>query len=256
MKPILFLAGALLAGAASAGLTVLLVSSDRPVERAAAAAAPSAVSPAAPADLEGLRGELEMLSHTVAELQSELASLRAQQSRQPLAAEDDAAVTPESLAAAGLTPVQIEERMRDVFAAERQREQDERDAEMAERARQMATRQAERIAGELNLSAADTTRLADHLFTAGEKRREIFEGMRDGGFDRDAMRASMEEMREWNSQELYRTFSPAVAAQLEEMGNDVFGGGRGGPGGPGGFGGGRRGGFGGNGDGGNAPGGG
>jgi hypothetical protein len=37
----------------------------------------------------------------------------------------------------------------------------------------------------------------------------------------------MEELRAWNSQELYRQFSPSVAAQLEELGNDMFGGGRG-----------------------------
>jgi hypothetical protein len=72
---------------------------------------------------------------------------------------------------------------------------------------------------------------------ASAKRRELFENLRGGEFDRESMRASMAELRAWNSQELYRQFSPAVAAQLEELGNDVFGGGRG----PGGFGG-RRGG--------------
>jgi len=251
MKPILFLAGALLAGAASAGLTVLLVAPDGPSERAVAAG-PTPVAPETPEDLEGLRGEVAMLTRTVGELQGEVERLRSSQLREPLAAGGEEAVTPESLAAAGLTPVQIEERMRDVFAAERQREDEQREAEQAERARAMAERQAERIAAELNLSPADRTRLTEHLVAAGEKRREMFDSMRGGGFDREAMRASMEELREWNTQELYRSFSPSVAAQLEEMGNDVFGGGRG----PGGFGGGgRRGGGGGN-DGGTPPGGG
>lgn len=252
MKPILFLLGALLAGAASAGLTVLLVAPTHPTERAQAAG-PSAVAPQAATDLTGLRGELDMLSRTVGDLQSQVERMQSSRLREPLAIAEQTDVTPESLAAAGLTPVQIEERMRDVFAAEREREEQEREAELAERARAQAERQAERLASELNLSPADQTRLTDHFVLAGAKRRELFEGLRGGNFDRDAMRDSFEELRAWNSQELYRTFSPAVAAQLEELGNDAFGGGRG----PGGFGGGgRRGGFGGGNDGANPPGGG
>jgi hypothetical protein len=251
MKPILFLLGALLAGAASAGLTVLLVAPEHPSERAQAAG-PAAVAPQAAADPTGLRGELDMLSRTVGELQSQVERLQSSRLREPLAIEEQADVTRESLAAAGLTPVQIEERVRDVFAAEREREEQEREAELAERARAQAERQAERLASELNLSSVDRTRLADHFVLAGQKRRELFEGLRGGNFDRDALRDSFEELRAWNTQELYRTFSPAVAAQLDELGNDVFGGGRG----PGGFGGGRRGGFGGGNDGANPPGGG
>jgi DNA repair exonuclease SbcCD ATPase subunit len=237
MKPILFLAGALLAGAASAALTVLLVAPG-PAPTGGVVSARDAVGPASgAADVQGLRGEIEMLSRTVGELQAEVERLSSTGLRQPLASVDVPDVTPESLAAAGLTPVQIEERMREVFAAEREREDEQRAAEQAERARAQAERQAERIARELNLSPADQSLLTEHLVAAGAKRRELFDSLRGGEFDREGMRASMEELRAWNSQELYRQFSPALAAQLEEMGNDVFGGGRG----PGGFGG-RRGG--------------
>lgn len=237
MKPILFLLGALLAGAASAGLTVLLVAPGNETGRSAVVA-PEAVGPAGPSsDVEGLRGEIDLLARTVGDLASQLEQLQASQSRQPMVLEESDAVTAESLSAAGLTPVQIEERMRDVFAAERQREEEQREVEEAERSRAQAERQAERIATELGLPPADQTRLAEHFVAAGAKRRELFEGMRTGSFDRESMRASMEELREWNTAELYRSFSPSVAAQLEELGNDMFGGGRG----PGGFGG-RRGG--------------
>lgn len=237
MKPLLLLVGALLAGAASAALTVLIVSPNR-VPASEGVSARDAVGPSTGStDVEGLRGELELLSRTVGELQAEVDRLSSTGLRQPLADVDVPDVTPESLAAAGLTPVQIEERMREVFAAEREREDEQRAAEQASRARAQAERQAERIAGELNLSPSDQTRLTEHFVAASAKRRELFEGMRGGEFDRESMRTSMEALREWNSQELYRQFSPSVAAQLEELGNDVFGGGRG----PGGFGG-RRGG--------------
>lgn len=237
MKPILFLFGALLAGAASAGLTVLLVAPGHTPDRAAVAAGETAGPVGPSTDVDGLRGEVDMLTRTVGELRAELEQLQAAQMRQPAVLSDEGEVTAESLAAAGLTPVQIEARMRDVFAAERQREEQQREVEEADRARVQAERQAERIARELGLAPADQTRLAEHFVAAGAKRRELFDGVRTGNFDRESMRASMEEMRAWNTEELYRQFSPAVAAQLEELGNDMFGGGRG----PGGFGG-RRGG--------------
>jgi hypothetical protein len=237
MKPILLFAGALLAGAASAALTTLFLAPGA-APASAGLSAREAVGPASDAaDVAGLRGEIEMLSRTVGELQAEVERLGSTGLRQPLADVDVPDVTPESLAAAGLTPLQIEARMREVFAAEREREEGEREAEQAERARAQAERQAERVARELNLSPADQTRLSEHFVAASAKRRELFESLRGGEFDRESMRASMEELRAWNSQELYRQFSPSVASQLEELGNDVFGGGRG----PGGFGG-RRGG--------------
>lgn len=234
MKPILFLLGALCAGAVAAGLTALLVTSGRSATRGGALTREAAASPAGAADdVAGLRGEVEMLARTVGELQAQIERLESSQMRAPMELEAEDAVTVDSLAAAGLTPVQIEERMRDVFAAERQREDEAREVEDAERARAQAERQAERVARELGLAPADQSRLALHFVAAGAKRRELFDGLRSGSFDRESMRASMEELRAWNSQELYRNFSPTVAAQLEELGNDVFGGGRG-PGGIGG----------------------
>lgn len=237
MKPIVLLAGAMLAGGASAALTVLIVSPNRGAASAGVTARTAAAPATSPTDVEGLRGEIDQLTRSLGELQAEVERLSASGARQPMPIDDAGMDTPESLAAAGLTPQQIEDRMREVFAAEREREEEQRVADQAERSRAQAERQAERIARELSLSPADQSRLTEHFITAGAKRRELFEGMRGGDFDRESMRASMEELRAWNSQELYRQFSPGVAAQLEEMGNDMFGGGRG----PGGFGG-RRGG--------------
>jgi hypothetical protein len=227
MKPILFLLGALLAGAVSAGLTALWIAPGRAPERGATPARELERPAGDAAEVAALRGEIDLLSRGLGDLQAQVERLESSQLRQPLALEQDGAATVETLAAAGLTPVEIEERMRDVFAAERQREQDERDVQEAERARAQAERQAARIAQDLGLAPADQARLTEHFVAAGAKRRELFEGLRGGEFDRESMRASMEELREWNTQELYRSFSPSVAAQLDELGNDVFGGGRG-----------------------------
>jgi hypothetical protein len=237
MKPLLLLcAGFLLVGVLAAGVTFFLASGGR-VQPAieAAGPAPTAAPASSAADIEALRGEIAMLTRSLADLQSEVEGLRGSSLRQPLAVESELP-TPESLAAAGLTPPQIEERMREVFAAEREREALEEKALREERERQSAARNAARIARDLGLGSADEKLLSEHLFASGQKRRELFDGARDGGFDREAMRASMEELRTWNTDQLYRIFSPSVAAQLEESGADMFGGGGRG------FGGGRRGG--------------
>lgn len=242
MKPILSI-GALLAGTAAAagGVTYFLASGPGSGRSTAAAEVGPGdrvtASPDGSGEVGLLRDELQRLGATVHQLQVEVASLRASSAREPLQV---ASETPEGApTTAALTPVQIEQQVRNVLAAEKQREEDQAEQDRIEREKQNAMRQAERIAERLSLAPSDQTLLANHLINAQDKRRALMDQMRDGGFDRNAMRSSFEQMRDWNNSELVRIFGPTVGTQIAEQTNDF--GGRGGFGGPGGPGGGRGG---------------
>ena len=243
MKTLIAL-GAVFAGAAVAAGGVAYFLSSAPArtstsETLAAAPGASAVSAGEIADL---RDEVRSLTDSVRKLQMDLAGLRSQASREPLAAEPRVDESSAPLATAAVSPVQIDQRVREVLAAERQREEEQAEQERVEREREAAVRQAERIAERLSLAPADQQRLAGHLVNAQDKRRSVMEGMRDAGFDRDAMRTTFEELRDWNNTELNRLFGPDVGGQIAEQTNNMGRGGFGGAPGGGGRGGGGRGG--------------
>ena len=241
MKTALVFGGALFATAAAAsGIAYVLTSQPTRMEVAAldqpATVEPSqaGAAPGASTQVADLRDELARLTVTVRNLQSEVESLRSAATRETMSAEPEvAAVQPQAI-----NRDQLEQSVRDVLAAERQAEQQKAETERIERDRQAATRMAERVGERLSLAPADTTRLANHLIAAQDKRNALMQQMRDSGFDRDDMRSSFEELRTWNNTELVRLFGADVGGQIAEQTNNMggrggFGGGFGGPGGGG-----------------------
>lgn len=242
MKPIAFLlALILLLGGLAAGGALLILggTGDRaptPALEPEPGAAGRGISPSEPDAVASLQAEVGRLSARLNELEDELQSLRTLALREPLAAEEEvdlAASAAGEASTAGLSPVEVEQRMREVFAAEREREVREAETARAERERAGVIARAERVARELSMSPAEEKVLVSHMLTAQDKRRVLMEGLRDSGFDRETIRAGMEDFRAWNSSELGRLFGPQLAAQLEEQGRDLMGAGfrGGGPGG-------------------------
>ena len=254
--------GALLVGTAAfgGGVAYFLAASPAPAgsgEGMALQPAPiSAASPGERAELADLRDEIQRLASTVRQLQMEVEGLRSAASREPIeAARESESDQPTPLAA--VDRVQLAERVREVLDEERRREEQQAEIERIEREKQNAIRMAERIGERLGLAPSDQTLLANHLISAQTKRNDLMQQMRDSGFDREDMRSSFEQLRDWNNAELLRLFGPDVGAQISEQTNNM--GGRGGfGGGPGAFSGqagGRRGGGGGGGAGGGGGGG-
>jgi hypothetical protein len=240
MKPLILLGAFLVgAGAAGAGVAFLLASTPATAEAPASPAIAREADPSRGTEVADLRERVEQLATVVGQLKVEVGSLRAASAREPLSVETEE--TPESLAA--VNPVQLEQQVRAVLEAEERRKEEEAELQRIERENQMALRQAERIAERLSLAPADQTRLANHLIAANDKRREVMDQMREDGFDRNAMRSTFQELRDWNSTELVRIFGQDVGGQIAEQTSDWggrggFGGSRGGGGRGGGGGGG------------------
>jgi hypothetical protein len=238
MKTALVFGGALFATAlAASGIAYVLTSQPTKVELAelnqpaTIEASPGSATPGSSTQVADLRDDLARLTVTVRNLQAEVESLRRASTRETVSTQPEvAAVAPQSV-----SRDELEQSVRDVLAAERQAEQQKAETERIERDRQAATRMAERVGERLSLAPADTTRLADHLITAQDKRNALMQQMRDSGFDRDDMRSSFEELRTWNNTELVRLFGADVGGQIAEQTNNM--GGRGGFGGGPGFGG-------------------
>jgi len=243
MKSLIAIGLFLVLAAAAAGGVVYFLSSGPAVgsggeDQAIRPGHPVAASPTNGSEIGDLRDELARLGSTVTQLQMEVAALREASTREPLVAESE---EPEGLvAAAALDPVQLDQRVRDVLADEKRREEEQAEQERIEREQQNALRQAERIAERLSLAPADQTLLGNHLINAQTKRREIMDGMRENGFDRNAMRSTFEELQAWNNTELIQLFGQDVGTQISEQTGNM--GGRGGFGGMGGGRGGGRGG--------------
>ncbi len=234
MKSVAILFGVLLLlGGLAAGAMFLTLGSRgqsrSPVADSSAtgAAAPVAITPAAPDAVASLQAEVGRLSERLFEMEVELASLRSGRLREPLSIESEPDGTAELTGdeSAAFTPVQVEQRMREVFAAEREREEREAETARMERERQAVITRAERVARELSMSPGEEKLLVGHMLSAQDKRRVLMEQLRESGFDRDTIRAGMEDFRAWNSSELVRLFGSNLATQLEEQGRDLMGGG-------------------------------
>jgi hypothetical protein len=244
MKPLLFacvllIALAIGAGAALVGSSVLCGPEDRPDLLAGPDRAQPVEAPIGP-ELEGLRAEIAMLSGRLAKVQDELGRLRDAADRTP--------VQPAQLEGAGVAakvevpPIQRQAVLQ-ILEEERQREEDEREAQRQERELRAIENRAGRVAKELGMSPADERRLVELMVIETQKRDELISQVRDGGFDRDTMRQSMQELQRWRTDELAKSFGPSLAQQIGELGADWGGGGRrrggnfglgGGPGGGGG----------------------
>jgi DNA repair exonuclease SbcCD ATPase subunit len=234
MKSALVFGAALCATALAAGSIAYVVASqpasgpslETASLPASAASAPDAshgaALPGSSLELANLRDDLARLSTTVRSLQAEVESLRSASTRETMAEPEAAAPQ-----ASAVPLTQLEQSVRDVLAAERQRERDQQELERIERERQQAQRTAERVGERLSLAPADTTRLATHLVAAQDRFNLLRDQMRDSGLDRDGMRSSFEDLRTWNQNELVRLFGQDLGAQIGEQTNP-FGGGRGG----------------------------
>ena len=242
MKPILLAAllAALVAGFVSAAAVVVLVGrsrasaaheaavAERDVATAAAAQAYEQSSEAASdaALSRDLAEQVAILSGEVDSLRRELASLRESQDRQ---------AAPSAVESAPINVDQLAAVQRDavvqILQEERDREAAKRDEERKLREQQALAERSARLAKELGLGAADERKLTEFMGVAAAKRDELFRGMRDGNFDRDAMRTNFETYRSWAETELNATFGANLGAQIMQANRDVgFGGGdRGGP---------------------------
>jgi hypothetical protein len=201
--------------------------------------APAVASLAAAPDVrvEALQRSVDSLAMQVSQLSSDVQALRGETARTPAAVPADNGIDKAASEAAAARTLSESEReqVRDVLAQEFKRQEEDRAAQRAKREQDAADRRADGIAKKLNLSSKDATRLATILMAENDKRREFFDSMQDGNFDRERMRQTMTDLMNWKRDELTNAFGTALADQISELDQPR----RGGPGGDwgGGFGG-------------------
>jgi uncharacterized membrane protein YgcG len=241
MKPIVAILGLLAAVAAGAvGGIVASTTTATPVATDAntATARPSSTttttSAAPTVDNSDLQSEITALQNELARLRSELVSLREGRTRESATATPASAST-ELIPAESLAIIQKDAILR-VIAEERADLQRKEDEARKQRELEQATQRAERVAKELNLSPAEQTKLAEVYVMEREKRDEFMRNMRSGEVpDREQMRQSFQEYREWRTNELTTRLGADLATKVNEYDGDRMGfGGRGMGGGDGG----------------------
>lgn len=241
MRPIHVLLGlvVVLASGASAYVAArMAVPTDIQEPRLVEAKSEPAVDGDSSLELRAAQDRLAMMSARLDALTLELETLRNAAHREPAAV---AALPMDDLvsaAAAGSVTPQQRDMVLAVLAEERAREAAEREAKRAQDDVEQAKRRAARVAKDLSLSPGDEVRLAELMVEGNKKRQEMFEPMRNGGFDRDTARAQFESYRTWQTEQYTQAFGASIADQI--LANEVermgFGGMRGGDnaGGPGG----------------------
>ena len=235
MKPILVITIGLASVAGGAiGAVVLGLFIMSPVPEAVAAGPNNGVEFVVTPTDNGVPVEIASLRTEVDELRIELASLRADR---------ESAVLEEPIAVAAVTTNAPSEGMiLDVLQRKEEREDEERRVEREQREQDSLDRRIERIAEKLSLSASDQTTLAQIYTEERAKQTEMWTMMREGSMDRETIRSSMTEVRDWRTEQLTLSFGEDLAAQIGEEGGgrggfDWGGGGRGGSTGGGGRGG-------------------
>jgi len=228
MKPILVITiglASVVGGALGAFFLGALTLSPAPTTAAAEPESDLATFVVTPSD-NGVPVEIASLRAEVDELRSELASLRADR---------ESAVIEEPVAVAAVTANAPSENMiLDVLQRKEEREEEERRVEREQREQDSLDRRIERIAEKLSLSAADQTTLAQIYTEERAKQTEMWTMMREGSMDRETIRESMTEVRDWRTEQLTLSFGEDLATQIgEESGGGRggwgdFGGGRGG----------------------------
>jgi hypothetical protein len=218
MKPILVITIGLVSvvgGALGAFILGIFALSPAPTAAAAEPESDLATFVVTPSD-DGVPVEIASLRAEVDELRTELASLRADREN---------AVIEEPVAVAAVTASAPSENMiLDVLQRKEEREEEERRVEREQREQDALDRRVERIAEKLSLSAADQTTLAQIYTEERAKQTEMWTMMREGSMDRETIRSSMTEVRDWRTEQLTLSFGEDLATQIGEEG----GGGRGG----------------------------
>lgn len=239
MRPIHVLLGlvVVLASGASAYFAArMAVPTEVPEPRLVEARSEAAVDGDSSLELRAAQDRLAMMSSRLDALTLELETLRNAAHREPAAV--SALPTENVTAAAGSVTPQQRDMVLAVLAEERAREAAEREAKRAQDDVDQAKRRAARVAKDLSLSPGDEVRLAELMVEGNKKRQEMFEPMRNGGFDRENARAQFESYRVWQTEQYTQAFGASIADQI--LANEVermgFGGMRGGDnaGGPGG----------------------
>lgn len=235
MKPIAIIAlgiGALAGGAIGAGLLGLFIIPAAPTP---AAATPETVTKYVAAqtddshilEIASLRSELDLLQDEVARLSS---------------SRESAVETVATPVAAILANAPSRDVILGVLQQEEDRKDEERRLEREQREQDALTRRIERVAEKLSLSSSDQTTLSQIYTEERKKQTEMWTTMRDGGMDRDMIRESMTEVRDWRTEQLNLSFGEDLASQIAEESGGRGWGDWGGGGGRGNNGGGGRGG--------------
>jgi hypothetical protein len=217
MRPILvFLTALVLLATGIAGFVLLRPSSTgapelAKLETASPAAAGEAL--ASRNEVVELRSRIDQMTMELAQLNSELRAMRDQSERAPVEVAAQTPLTTDTEATLGLK----REAVLKILAEERDRQQKERDAERIERETQAAKNRASKIAKELSMAPGDEEQLAALMVLSNQKRQEMMDKMRDGGFDRDTARTSFEELRTWQSDQLTRAFGADLAEQIQKL---------------------------------------
>jgi hypothetical protein len=234
MKPILVITIGLASVAGGAiGSLVLGITYMTPAPQSVAAGPVSEVEFVVTPTDNGVPIELASLRTEIDELRNELASLRVDR---------ESAVLEEPIALASVsTSAPTENMILDVLQRKEEQEEEERRVDREQREQDSLDRRIERIAEKLSLSVADQTTLAQIYTEERAKQTEMWTMMREGSMDRETIRESMTEVRDWRSEQLTLSFGEDLATQISDEGGGRggfdWGGGRGGSTGGGGRGG-------------------
>ncbi|MBK7877957.1 MAG: hypothetical protein IPJ77_19950 [Planctomycetes bacterium] len=242
MKPIVAILGLVVAAAAGAvgGIVASSTAAPAPVEVAAHSSAAKAETSASAAsvtiDQTNFEKELRDLSDEVLRLRAELAAVREGRVRET-AVEGTPTKVGEEIPAESLAILHKDAILR-VIAEDRAEQQRKEDDAHKQQQLEQALQRAERVGKELNLSKGEQQKLAEVYAMEREKRDEFMSKMRQGDVpDRDQMRQSFQEYRDWRTTELTNRLGADLATKVNEYDGDRMGfGGRmfGGPDGGGG----------------------
>jgi hypothetical protein len=210
---LLVLALALCAAGGSLGFWLVRRPESRDARQGyAAAPAESGAERATAADVRRLEGQVRSLRDEMAQLSAELGSLRASTGRETAA--------PRSVTESEPTALTINSEQRravlQILAEDRDAREQERARQRRQREEEVLAARAQRIAGELGLGPTDEARLAGILALDGQKRSQLFERVRDEGWDRELVRKGIEELRSWRDAEYEAAFGADVAAKIRE----------------------------------------
>jgi len=236
MKIILVLIGLLAAATAGAVSGAWFAPAAAPVATAASPA-PAPVTVRDAQSDRAAEARIDALSMQIADLQDEVAALRASAARTPADVPEVAATAP---IGAPVPAVQRDQILR-VIADEKAAEAQRREAERIQREEDQRLQRADRMAQRFGLNEGQERQLADFYLVERNKFEELRETMRIGresGGEPEDMRNLFRDARDWRNGELERLFGPDVGKQIAEVDQDRM---RGGMGGGGGGGNGRRG---------------
>lgn len=220
MKPLFLILGLLLAVAA--GVVGGTLSAPSGPARTSEALQPSPpLQPAVAISPEVLK-RIEALSMEIATLETQIAALREEKSRVPVALSP----APELSSVPNESTETFVAAHRDailkVMADERAEQERKREAERKEREEQQLANKAERVAEKLALNDAQKRQLAEYYVFERQKIEEFRAQYREARADGSAPenpRDAFREAREWRTNELTRLFGTDLGAQINEFEN-------------------------------------